>query len=169
MNALSATKFFFSFFVIIIIGIIIYFSFFNCCSNKVVPTSPLIALLCLAQPPSQSHPVVRVCGSFTLVLSLVPSPSSLPYPLPPSPLVPVSLFLVSMPLFLLLCSFVCFVHQVLLISEIIWYSSFAAWLISLNLFFTLKWLILHYVNYASMRIHKIKDNYKNKKLSRKSF
>ena len=33
----------------------------------------------------------------------------------------------------LLCSFVCFVHYVPLIGEIIWYLSFTAWLISLSI------------------------------------
>ena len=47
----------------------------------------------------------------------------------PSPLVSVSLFLVSMPL-VVFCSFVCYVP---LIDEIIWYLSISTWFISLSI------------------------------------
>ena len=83
-------------------------------------------------PTVNLHTVAHVHGSFIHVLCLVSSPSFLPYPPPRSPLVPVSLFLVSMPL-LLFCQYVCFIDQVPLIGEIIWYLSFATWLISLSI------------------------------------
>ena len=50
----------------------------------------------------------------------------------PCHLLAVSLFLVSMPL-VLFYSFVCFVHQVPLTGEIIWYLSFTAWIILLSI------------------------------------
>ena len=100
-----------------------------------------IALPCSAHPPTPTltptptvspHPVVHVHGSFIPIHELDPYPSFSPYPPLPSPLVTVSLFLVSMPL-VLFCSFACFVHWVPLIGEIIWYLSFTTWLISLSL------------------------------------
>ena len=74
-----------------------------------VPMSPLFMFLCLPLP---------------LLSSIIP--------LPPSPLVTVSVFHVSM-LLVLFCSLVCFVHSIPLICEIVWYLSFTAWLISLSI------------------------------------
>ena len=54
------------------------------------------------------------------------------YPPSPSPLVTVSLFLISMSL-VIFCLLVCFVDQVPLIGEIIWCLSFTAWLTSLSI------------------------------------
>ena len=50
----------------------------------------------------------------------------------PPPLVTVSLFFISMSL-VIFCLLVCFVDQVLLIDEIIWYLSFIAWLPSVSI------------------------------------
>ena len=89
-----------------------FFFFFYCCSTTVVPIfpSPLSPV-----PPtptshiqSSPHPVVFVYGSFIHVPWLAPS-SSLPCdPPPPSPLVTVSLFFISMSL-VLFWLLVCFV------------------------------------------------------------
>ena len=54
------------------------------------------------------------------------------YPSSPSPLVTISLFFISMSLFIF-CLLICFVDQVLHIGEVISYLSFTAWLISLNI------------------------------------
>ena len=83
-------------------------------------------------PTVNPQPVVHVHGSFMHVPWLVPSPSFPPYTPSPSPLVAVSLFFVSMPL-VLFCRFVCFVHYVPIIGEIIWYLPFPSWLISLSI------------------------------------
>ena len=94
---------------------------FYCCSLIVVPILPLSSPL----PTStvSPHPVVHVCGSFILVLNQAfPFLSSLT-PLCNPCQVLVSRFLVSMPL-ILFCSFICFVHQVPIIGEIIWYLYF---------------------------------------------
>ena len=101
------------------------------------PSFSPFSLLCSSHhllPQSIPH-CCHVHASFTLVLLLVPSPSSHYYPHLPSPLVTVSLFLVSMPL-VLFCSLVYFVHQVPLIGEIIWYLSFTDQLISLSIIFS---------------------------------
>ena len=81
--------------------------FFYCCSVTVVPISPCCSPLPrpALTPTVNPHPVVPVSGSFIPV----PSPSCLPYPSSSSPLVTVSLFLVSMSL-VLFCSLVCFVY-----------------------------------------------------------
>ena len=54
------------------------------------------------------------------------------YPPPPSALVTVRLFFISMPL-VLFCLLACFVDQVPLIGKIIWYVCFTVWLISLSI------------------------------------
>ena len=61
-----------------------------------------------------------------------PSLSFPHYPPPSTPLVTVSIFFISMSL-VIFCLLVCFVDQVRLIGEIIWYLFFTAWLISLNI------------------------------------
>ena len=75
--------------------------------------------------------IVFVHGSYIHVpcLTLLPFPC---YPPSPSLLVTVSLFFISMSL-VIFCLFVCFVDQVPLIGEIIWYLSFTAQLISLSI------------------------------------
>ena len=109
---------------------------FYCCSIIVVPFFPLYSPLPYPSPTyyiqSSPNSFVFVHGSFIHVPGLGPSPSFPCYPPLPFPLVPVSLFLVSMPL-VLFCSFVYFIHQVPLIGEIILYLSFATQLISLSI------------------------------------
>ena len=61
-----------------------------------------------------------------------PSPIFVHYSSSPSPLVTVSLFFISMPLFIF-CFLLGFVDQVLLIGKIIWYFSFTVFLISLSI------------------------------------
>ena len=78
------------------------------------------------------HPIVHVQEYSIHVPFLAPSSSFAHYHSPPSPLIPVSLFFISMSL-VLFSSFVCFVDQIQIIGEIIWYLSFTAWLISLSI------------------------------------
>ena len=88
------------------------------------------------QLPVNSHTVVHVRGSFIHVLCLVPSPSFHHYPPTPSPLVTVSLFHISMPVFLF-CSLVHFAHEIHHIGKIMWYLSFTTWLASLTIIFSI--------------------------------
>ena len=69
--------------------------------------------------------------SFILFLG---DPSSIfpHYPSPPTPLVTVSLFFISVSL-VIFCVLVSFVDYVPVKGEVIWYSSFTAWLISLSI------------------------------------
>ena len=101
---------------------------FYCCSMTIVPIFPLLFSVSLPSTP-QSIPTLLSCSWIIYTCSF-----TRPFPPPflphPSPVVAVSLFLVSIPL-VLFCSFVCFVHSVPLIGEIIWYLFFAFWLISL--------------------------------------
>ena len=90
------------------------------------PAQPCLSHSHLQSPPSCPCPWVIYTCSLTRPFPFFPSLS---------PLVTVSLFLVSMPL-VLCCSFVCFVHQVPLICESIWYFSFNDWFISLSLIFS---------------------------------
>ena len=94
------------------------------------PTPIPIALPCPVQPP----PPKTIPSPLSLSIGHVYMFPFLPCCYPPlsSHLVPVSLFLISMCL-VLLCSFVCFVDQIPLIGEIIWYLSFTAWHISLSI------------------------------------
>ena len=103
---------------------IIVVHFFTFCPPPPIPQPH-------AAPTVNSDTVVHVHGSFIHVLCPAPSPSFHHYP-PPSPLVTFNLFHVSMPM-VLFCSLVYFVCQITLISEIIWYLSFTAWLISLSI------------------------------------
>ena len=70
------------------------------------------------------------CVLYTFFLRIPPLISPLSSPL--SPLVTIRLFFSSMSL-VLFCSLVCFADQVLLISDIIWYLSLTAWLVSLSI------------------------------------
>ena len=105
-----------------------FFHFFHYCPNTVVPHfSPLLSL---ALPPqSILTPLSMPMDPLYMFLDL---PLHLPscYTPPPSPLVTVSLFFISMPL-VIFCSFVCFVDQVPLKGEIIWYLSFTTGLFHL--------------------------------------
>ena len=111
---------------------ILFYFIFYCCSSTVVSIPPF--------PPPTSHPQFPALIPFPpLVLSMCPLQQFLktlpPCPLlslPTSPMVTVSLFLISMSL-IIFHLFVCFVDQVPLIGEIIWYLSFTAWLISLSI------------------------------------
>ena len=80
------------------------------------------------QPPHRCpHPWVIHTRSLTNPFPFFP-----PFPSPHFPLAAVSLFHVSMPV-VLFCSLVYFIHQILLVSEIIWYLFFTDWLISLSI------------------------------------
>ena len=111
----------------------VFYVFQNCCSITVVPISPPLLFPAIPNPPlphSILPTIDLVHGSCIHVPWLDPSPS--PHdPPPPSLLVTVSLFYISMSL-VLFCPLVCFVHYVLLlIGQIICDLSFTAWLISL--------------------------------------
>ena len=73
------------------------------------------------------------CVLYTCSLMTLPLLSPI-IPLP-SPLVTVSLFFISMSL-VIICFLICFVDQVPLVGEIIWYLSFTTWLISLSIMFS---------------------------------
>ena len=106
---------------------------FYCCSVTGVP----IFLHCslLPHPPHtlKVNPHSYSCPWVTYICSLnrpFPfSPLLSPSPCPSSRCQSISCFHVSGSI----CSFVCFVHQVSLISKIIWYLSFANWFISLSI------------------------------------
>ena len=101
-----------------------------------VPISPLVLahLQPAPLPPGHPHTVVSVHGLCIYVLRLIPPPCFIQHP-QNLPLISVSLFPVSLPLFLF-CSSVYFVHQIPHMSEIVWYLSFANWLISLSILFS---------------------------------
>ena len=109
------------------------FSFFYCCSCTVVSIFP--SLLSPAPPTPTSHPqsyplwlcpwVLYTCSLMTLSLLSPVTPF-------PSPLVTVSLFFISMSL-VIFYFLVCFVDQLPLIGEIIWYLSLTSWLTSLSI------------------------------------
>ena len=80
--------------------------------------------------PSILPPFGFVHGSFIHVFDS-PSSSFPPYPSPLTSLVNFSLFFISKSL-IIYCLLVCFIDQVLLIGEIIWYLFFTARLISLS-------------------------------------
>ena len=84
---------FFLFFFYFIVVLLQLSQFFPCCFTRPHPLKV------------NHHPVVHVHGSFIHVPRLVPSPFSC-FSLPTSPLVTVSLFLVSTPV-VLFCLFVC--------------------------------------------------------------
>ena len=93
-----------------------------------------IALLCLVPLPHPESipPIALAHESCIHVPWLAPSFFFPHQPFPSYPLVTVNLFYISKSL-LLFCSLVCFVDQVPLIGEIIWYFSFTTWLISLRI------------------------------------
>ena len=110
-----------------------FFCIFYCCLVIVVP--PFSPLLTPSHTPPlpQSIPPHCPCHESSIHIPwLAPFPSFHRYPLPPSPLVTVSLFIISKS-WVLFCLLVCCVDQVPLIGEIIWYLSFTAWLISLSI------------------------------------
>ena len=90
--------------------------------------------------PRPTHPHLPPLVLPSLALSMCalcmflddPSPTSPHYSSPLSPLVTVNLFFISMTL-VIFCLLVCFVGQVPIIHEIIWYLSFTSWLISLSI------------------------------------
>ena len=82
-------------------------------------------------PPSNLPPLALSMSPLYIIL-YDPFPSFLCYLPPPTPLVTVSLFFISMSL-VIFCLLVCFVDYVPLIGEIIWYLSFTAWLTSLSI------------------------------------
>ena len=93
-------------------------------------------LLC-PHPPSRSpipkvshHNFFHVHGLCIYVVCLIPSPFS-QFPPPSSPLIAVSLFHVSVPI--LFCLLVYNVHQIPLVSEVIWYLPLIDWFISLSI------------------------------------
>ena len=112
----------------------LFVAFFNSCSSTVVSISP-------TTHPHPSHPHLppSILPSFGFVqdsfihvpenTSLFPSP---PLPPPTSPLVTVSLFLISMSL-VIFCLLFSFVDYVPVKGEIIWYLSLTTWLISLSI------------------------------------
>ena len=113
---------------------IIYLFNFNCYSVTVVPTSPLLlssalpnTLLPQSVPTLLSIAVGPLYMFLDWILSLLSPDSPLSFPL-----VTINLFLSSMSL-VLFCSFVCFVHKVLLIDEIIQYLPFSTCLTSLRI------------------------------------
>ena len=111
----------------------LFLKFFCCCSCTVVsiflpPLSPQPPIP-TSYPPSFPYLALSMCPLHMLLDDLF---SSFLFPLVPSPLVTVSLFFIFMSL-VICCLLVCFVDQVPLISEIIWYLSFTTWLTSLRL------------------------------------
>ena len=101
-----------------------YYSFYFYCSSTVV------SILTPPQPPAshlQTYPL-WLCPCVLYTCSLMDLPFFPHFPSLPSPLVAVSLFFISMFL-VVFCLLVCFVDQVPLIGEILWYLSFTAWLI----------------------------------------
>ena len=113
----------------------LFFKLFYCGSITVVPIfSPLLSTAPATPTPTVNpHPVFHVHGLFIHVPWLIPSPSFHHYASPRSPLVTVSLFHVSMTDSILLVCLFCSLHSSC--SEIIWYLSFTAWLISLSIIF----------------------------------
>ena len=112
------------------------YSFWCCCSIIVVPIFPsLLSAAPTHFPYSHSHsPPCCPCRWVLYTCSLT-SPFPFFLLLLPSPLVTVNVSLISMSL-VLFCSFVCFVHWIPFIGEVIWYLSFIDWLISLRI---MKW------------------------------
>ena len=89
----------------------------------------LLPSLTLFPPSANPHSLVPVSGSRISILWLIPSSSFIQSL---SPLAVVSLFHVSMLLFLF-CPLVYCIHQIPLMNEIIWYLSFSEWLILLSI------------------------------------
>ena len=92
-------------------------------------------------PPHPSHPhlpsLIPLLFGFVHVSFIVHKPFPL-FPLlspPISLLVTVRLFLISMSL-VVFCLLVCFIDQVPVKGEVIWYLSLTAWLISLSIMFS---------------------------------
>ena len=90
-------------------------------------------------PPSPPPPLPpSILPSLALSMSPLymfldnPPPSFPHYPSPPFPMVTASLFFISMSL-VVFCLLVCFVDQVPIIGESIWYLSFTAWLTLLSI------------------------------------
>ena len=98
-----------------------------------LPTTPLQPQL--APLPTLDPTPVWFCPSVLYTCSRKPCPLFPPLSPPTSPLVTVSLFLISMSL-VIFCLLICFVDQVPLISEIIRCVSFTACLISLSIMFS---------------------------------
>ena len=81
-------------------------------------------------PSDYHHNVVCVYALCIRVFWLIPSPSFIESPT--SSLTAISLFHVSMPLFLF-CSTAYFVHEILHVSEIMWYLPFSNWFTSFSI------------------------------------
>ena len=91
----------------------------------------------LHKDPTTPHPLLRPstpCCPCSWVMPVCPlaNPFTFFHPAPSSVLTAISLFSLTMPPFQF-CSLVYFFHDILHISEIIWYLSFTDWLISLNI------------------------------------
>ena len=105
-----------------------YYCFLNCYSVTVIPPfPPLLTHTPFPPLPQSIPPIVRALTSsiFCLPLPFLSPVITLSPPLQ-------SLLVLYSPL-VLFCLFVCFVDQVPLIGEIIWYLSFITWLISLSI------------------------------------
>ena len=106
---------------------------FYYCSNIVVSIFTLPCSPPQPSPPPTLEPTPLALSMCPLYMFLDGLSPILPhYPSPPSLLVTVSLYFILMSL-VVFCSLVCFVDYIPLIGEIIWYSSFTTWLISLSL------------------------------------
>ena len=111
-----------------------------CSPSKVKPPSITTDLPLPPDLPPLTPPfplVISILLSVSMIFFLIPSPFSLS-PLTPSPLTAVSLFSLSMSLFLF-CLLVYSVHQSPHMREIIWYLSFSDLLVSLSII--LSWFI----------------------------
>ena len=105
------------------------FKIFYYCSSAIV--SIFSPPLCPSHPPLPPtlHPTTFGFVHMSIVhVPHDPSPFLLNYSSHPSPVFTVSLFFISMSL--VIFYLLCFVHQVPLIGEIMWYLSFTIWLIS---------------------------------------
>ena len=104
------------------------------CSNTVVSIFPPLLSSTPLTLTSHSQYYPSLALSVGPLYMLLDDPfHSFPHHLSlPSPLVTVSLFFISMFL-VIVCLLVCFVNEVPLIGEIIWYFSFTTWLISLSI------------------------------------
>ena len=123
---------------IVMMGLLVcalFFLYFYCSMTVIPIFLPLLPLPYPHPPPTSNPPHHRCLCPWVFYTCSLTWPFLFFPQLPNSPLATVSLFFTSMSL-VLFCSFVCFVDQVPLIGETIWYLPSTTWLTSLSIMFS---------------------------------